>query len=128
MNHLRENHWTIYKCPFGCDSTFPSISECKDHLAKSHSHSGATAETDGLVKLATQSANMEAGHPCPFCNKVLNSTASYQSHVGRHQRQLSLFALPSLESNDGPDQDEDDHSLTQSTDSEDRHMVVVAQK
>jgi hypothetical protein len=32
---------------------------------------------------------------CPLCKEGLQSMKEYQSHVGRHQEQLALFALPS---------------------------------
>ena len=100
MNHVKQNHWNLYRCPSLCDLKFPSISECKDHVVQSHPDVGTPTEIDALIKLSAQPLDIRAGLPCPLCGETLNSDRKYQHHVGRHQEQLALFALPDLESND----------------------------
>lgn len=96
MNHIQQNHWNSYTCLFGCSSTFSSPSQFKDHLFKNHSNSVSQDHADALVKLAAQPLDIKDGIPCPICGdaEILTSANQYRWHVGRHQEQLSLFALP----------------------------------
>lgn len=96
MSHVRDNHWDVYTCLFGCSSTFRSSSECRDHLTRAHPGSLPTDDLDALVKLAAQPLEIKDGIPCPICgdNETLRSEKQYRKHVSRHQEQLSLFALP----------------------------------
>lgn len=50
-----------------------------------------------MVKLSEQPVDFEQGLQCQLCPLVLHSVQQYQRHVGRHQEQLALFALPSFE-------------------------------
>lgn len=62
------------------------------------------------MKLSEQPVDIQQGVSCPLCHETLRSVQQYQRHVGRHQEQLSLFALPSLDGDgeaDGDDQDSD---------------------
>ncbi|KAI3328087.1 hypothetical protein HD806DRAFT_549919 [Xylariaceae sp. AK1471] len=100
IQHVKQNHWKIYKCPFVCDTTFTSASDCKSHVAQSHSGALPPTQVDALIELGTQPLNMQSGLLCPLCCEAMNSIKEYQRHVGRHQVQLALFALPNISSND----------------------------
>lgn len=123
MHHVKQNHWKIYKCPLACDETFPSDFECKSHLLQSHSAIGPSMGTDNLIKLFSEPRDIGAGVVCPLCGLALNSAKQYQRHVGRHQEQLALFALPDLESSQGPDREEDGSVSADSEDS--RHDAPI---
>ncbi|KAK4040937.1 hypothetical protein C8A01DRAFT_34994 [Parachaetomium inaequale] len=105
--HVRQNHWKTYKC-ISCESPFSSSTDCKRHLETSHPAERSTAELDALVKLSEQLLNIRQGVSCPLCNETLRSVQQYQRHVGRHQEQLSLFALPYLEADGEAEGDEQD--------------------
>jgi hypothetical protein len=97
---------------------FSSSTECIEHLKERHQHGASTdAELGSMVKLAAQPLDFENGIPCPLkCGEILHSVNRYERHVGHHQEQLALFALPSLgsvESDDeaGEDNDADDASV-----------------
>lgn len=96
MEHTK-HHWNTYRCPSGCDLTFPSIPACKEHMVQSHPAEGASAGIDALITLNAQPINIRRGVSCPLCGDILSSLRQYQKHVGRHQEQLALFALPDLE-------------------------------
>ncbi|KAJ4244353.1 hypothetical protein NW762_014480 [Fusarium torreyae] len=51
---------------------------------------------------------------CPICRETLCSMKEYQRHVGRHQEQLALFALPSISSPEDGENVEDNSVLSQS--------------
>jgi hypothetical protein len=66
------------------------------------------------VKLSEQPVDIQQGVSCPLCHETLRSAQQYQRHVGRHQEQLSLFALPSRDGDgeaDGHDQDSDESDM-----------------
>ncbi|RSL92276.1 hypothetical protein CDV31_015232 [Fusarium ambrosium] len=86
----------------------------------SYASSAGDVEQRCVPPLPTEAS--EGPFECPFCymmiavadesswNVNLNSAQQYQSHVGRHQEQLALFALPDLESDDEFDLYDDDLS------------------
>ncbi|KAK3361288.1 hypothetical protein B0T24DRAFT_652984 [Lasiosphaeria ovina] len=95
MDHVRQNHWKTYKCLLGCDSSFPSFSACRGHLDSAYASARAPGETEALVRLGEQSLDTDAGQ-------------SSQRHVGGHQEQLALFALPSSEPDSDMETDDSD--------------------
>ena len=113
-------------CPFGCRLTFPSVSECAGHAVQSHGKARVSAETDALIKLSSQYLDVEKGLPCPLCGETLKSFRQYQHHVGRHQEQLALFALPNLESNGESDFSENESHEVSSVYSVDEQLNIIA--
>ncbi|KAK3291886.1 uncharacterized protein B0H64DRAFT_408339 [Chaetomium fimeti] len=110
MNHVQQNHWNTYPCLFGCTSIFSSPSRFKDHLANAHPDSVSQGGADALVKLAAQPLDIKEGIPCPICGdaEILTSANQYRRHVGRHQEQLSLFALPKSATDEDGEIESDD--------------------
>ncbi|KAM0377636.1 hypothetical protein ACHAPY_006815 [Fusarium culmorum] len=53
-----------------------------------------------MIDLNARPMNEKEGSICPLCQENLSSMKDYQRHVGRHQEQLALFALPSLPTDD----------------------------
>lgn len=107
IEHVRQNHWMTYHCN-ACGAVLSSITECNNHLATFHPAKRSEAEHDALAKLSERPLNIEKGVPCPLCDEILKSVQQYQRHVGRHQEQLSLFALPSFDAESGPEEETDD--------------------
>ncbi|KAK3303045.1 uncharacterized protein B0T15DRAFT_538931 [Chaetomium strumarium] len=116
IEHVKQNHWKTYRCLL-CQSKLSSFADCKSHLEASHPSKRSPGELDALVKLCEQALDISKGMPCPLCREDLNSIPQYQCHVGRHQEQLSLFALPSLDTEGEVDGDEEDSGDHQDTDS-----------
>ncbi|RSL88315.1 hypothetical protein CEP52_015257 [Fusarium oligoseptatum] len=86
MDHVKQNHW------------------------KSHAGAGTPQELAAMISLSEQPLDIRSGISCPICGVNLNSARRYQSHVGRHQEQLALFALPTLESNEQADTEDEGQS------------------
>ncbi len=63
-----------------------------------------------MARLSAQPLDMSKGVPCPLCPETLCSARQYQRHVGQHQEQLALFALPHLHVVDSEEDVEDDRS------------------
>ncbi|KAF5600434.1 hypothetical protein FPANT_2390, partial [Fusarium pseudoanthophilum] len=95
-------------------TSLADVNQCRfPPLPKSHQrgHSNAlfvtqsllrTLEVPGnaLVYLSQKPMDIKQGIPCPICAEIMRSAPQYQHHVGRHQEQLALFALPTVESDD----------------------------
>ncbi|CAM1510793.1 Fc.00g083060.m01.CDS01 [Cosmosporella sp. VM-42] len=97
IDHMKQNHWTFYRCPaLGCGKSFRSAAACRGHAEQCHSGQMKEDQLDALITLNSESENLSMGFKCPLCNENQRSVVWYQRHVGRHQEQLSLFALPSV--------------------------------
>ncbi|KAI1313324.1 hypothetical protein F5Y03DRAFT_161128 [Xylaria venustula] len=115
MQHMVDNHWKIYRCPFTCDVTFASSPDCKNHIIRNHADMAPLDQVDDLVGLGAQRVDYLSGLSCPLCPETLGSIKQYQRHVGRHQEQLAIFALPNLSNEDhGNSDNEDFHDLSSS--------------
>jgi len=68
------------------------------------------ADLESLAKLSAQPRDMRKGVACPLCRETLSSVREYERHVGRHQEQLALFALPSQDVVDDEGDDEEERS------------------
>ncbi|KAH8880759.1 hypothetical protein GQ53DRAFT_736224 [Thozetella sp. PMI_491] len=122
MEHTRQVHWKAYICPFNCHATFASPADCKAHLKAKHPEAVDEDSRDALVKLAARDLDIEKGVPCPLCHEDLKSEKKYQRHVGHHQKQLALFALPVLDSKD----DDDDDGNAKNSDADSRSTSVTS--
>ncbi|KAL4415943.1 hypothetical protein CABS03_03150 [Colletotrichum abscissum] len=92
---IRDTHaWRVWRCPFDCDRTFNSASQSAEHLETQHRKMVRGDQIDNLVMLSSQPLDEGAKVPCPLCFETMPSLQNYQRHVGKHQRQLALFALP----------------------------------
>ncbi|KAL3954008.1 hypothetical protein ACCO45_011964 [Purpureocillium lilacinum] len=100
MNHMKQSHWSTYTCPASCGATFPSVSACQEHIAQRHLGAYQASEIGVLIRLGAKPLGLTEGISCPLCRDLLRSAQQYQHHVGRHQEQLALFALPIVEMDD----------------------------
>ncbi len=97
IKHVRQNHWTAYQCR-SCELACSSSLDFKRHLKISHLVDWSAAEMDAMVKLCEHPVlDVSKVATCPLCHETLHSVQQYLRHVGRHQEQLSLFALPSMD-------------------------------
>ncbi|KAJ0140672.1 Damage response protein 1 [Fusarium oxysporum f. sp. albedinis] len=116
MEHVRQIHWKLYSCPLAGELEFSSPSECIKHVSRSHGGSVTTRNLDTLVYLSQKPVEIKQGIPCPMCAEMMRSTSQYQRHVGRHQEQLALFALPTVESDDKDERVSESDSSAESID------------
>ncbi|EHK27167.1 uncharacterized protein TRIVIDRAFT_34224 [Trichoderma virens Gv29-8] len=114
--HEVENHWKLYVCPHSCNESFQSRSKCIEHVDKSHPGVIPTYQLEAAINLNSKPIRAEDGIACPICKESLDSAKKYQRHVGRHQEQLAIFALPSTQSQENEHDfgDDDERSPSQS--------------
>lgn len=102
VQHVQEAHWQILVCPFGCkDLPIDGIPALNDHMARHHKEHADTLGTESLIQLSEQERPLNSSKACELCNEELDSFKAYARHVGRHQEDVALFALP----NRGLDED-----------------------
>ncbi|KAF5553085.1 zinc finger transcription factor ace1 [Fusarium phyllophilum] len=106
--HVKKYHWKTWACTLGCEKTFESSQDMKQHLAQKHTE---TAELTHLVSLLTMCERPKSENEpadCPLCGERQFSFKQYQRHVGRHQEDLALFALPHLPGREDDKNEESD--------------------
>lgn len=82
-----------------------SADELETHLVETHSQSMHVGEIKKLVQMGGRKVAEVSETTCPLCQEMMPSAECYMSHVGRHQEDLALFALPKLEVPDDDRQD-----------------------
>ncbi|KLO85690.1 Uncharacterized protein LW93_14305 [Fusarium fujikuroi] len=126
--HVKKHHWKIWTCKLGCNETFVSLQGMKGHLAQKHSE---TAELTHLVSLLAMCERPKSEYEpadCPLCGERQSSFKQYQRHVGRHQEDLALFALPHLpvEEDDKNEASDSDSEGKQEAESEEQDELQKA--
>ncbi|KAK4182850.1 hypothetical protein QBC35DRAFT_478707 [Podospora australis] len=130
MQHVLQNHWKTWSCAH-CTDTLESATEMRRHLVDCHSNSVRLEQVDDMVDRNEKSKPLTSASKCPLCHQQLNSAKEYARHVGGHQRDLALFALPRIEGEDDMDEplsditnNEDDvSSLGQESFIDDTHQL-----
>ncbi|RYP77533.1 hypothetical protein DL771_001106 [Monosporascus sp. 5C6A] len=66
-------------------------------------------DLDALAESSEIVSTLNRDFQCPLCKETSDSIKLYQRHVGRHQAELALFALPDIEDGDedGSEQNDD---------------------
>ncbi|KAI1260969.1 hypothetical protein F5Y18DRAFT_218856 [Xylariaceae sp. FL1019] len=95
--HVLQKHWKSWHCPFSCTKTCASAGELRKHFAESHPAVVSPDEVSMVVDASERKLLPLTEMECPLCKVKLESFKQYQRHVGRHQTELALFALPSIE-------------------------------
>lgn len=83
------------------------------HLLKSHSQTLRADDIEKLLQMGGRKVAQISEATCPLCQETLPSAKKYMRHVGRHQEDVALFALPKLEVSDEPGQDEDESFVSE---------------
>jgi len=80
----------------GCPVQFMSREGIDDHMVKKHLHAQPHAgQCEAVAQMSASSQTSEPSRRCPFCGGEEESEKKLQSHIGRHQEDLALFAIPS---------------------------------
>ncbi|KAI1365124.1 hypothetical protein F5Y08DRAFT_304936 [Xylaria arbuscula] len=115
MNHMLQKHWKSWVCPYRCGFYHATDTSLRDHVSKEHTPV-TNMELDAMIARCGQTSSLSASSPadCPLCQDVLVTIRQYQRHVGRHQVELSLFALPRnyADDEDVTEQDEDQGTIS----------------
>ncbi|OBS22578.1 hypothetical protein FPOA_08914 [Fusarium poae] len=117
--HETQNHLKTYHCPCSCGKTFSVRSKCQSHVRKAHPDAFSSSQLDAMIDLSAKPTREDESVSCPMCKETLSSVKDYQRHVGRHQEQLALFALPSLQTDDDAQIEEDASGTHSQVSSED---------
>jgi hypothetical protein len=86
-------HRSTWQCIEGCNNTFHLENDFITHVQAQHPELSAPNIMSALRQTAAKSANLSDLTQCPLCEKRMTLRA-LQKHLGHHQEQLSLFALP----------------------------------
>ncbi|KAI1429727.1 hypothetical protein F5Y12DRAFT_333535 [Xylaria sp. FL1777] len=106
LNHLDRKHWRIFRCPYSChEADFNSRNSLERHLRQTHSEVSSQRDLSLMFDLCERPRPWPEETQCPLCQQTLYSKREYARHVGRHQTELALFALPN---NGEEDRDEED--------------------
>ncbi|KAH7202523.1 hypothetical protein BKA60DRAFT_657595 [Fusarium oxysporum] len=106
--HVKKHHWRTWACKLGCGTTFESSKDMKRHLAQRHSEAAEGTHLDSLLTICEKPKPENEPADCPLCGERQSSFKQYQRHVGRHQEDLALFALPHLPGEEDENNDESD--------------------
>ncbi|KAJ8129160.1 hypothetical protein O1611_g4472 [Lasiodiplodia mahajangana] len=106
LQHLKQKHWRTFRCPYSCkELDFTSPSHLETHIRQSHPELSAQRDLSTMLSLCERSGAWPMESKCPLCQEILQSEREYARHIGRHQTELALFALPK---NAEDDDEEDD--------------------
>ncbi|KAI0474346.1 hypothetical protein F4859DRAFT_514876 [Xylaria cf. heliscus] len=114
MNHMLQKHWKSWVCPYQCGSDHATETNLRRHITKIHGPV-TDMELDTIIVRCGRSRSLSPSSPaeCPLCQDTLESVQQYQRHVGRHQVDLALFALPKIGDDDEePDRNEDQQTIS----------------
>lgn len=105
FQHEIQFHRRFWHCIEGCQAQFQSKEGLERHLMKHHD---SCAVPQGLVRLTTSGEtrpNMRTITRCILCGQGLE-LRELERHLGRHQKQLALFALPDITGDEAEDSEE----------------------
>ena len=101
MEHVLQKHWKIWKCPGSCEGSWSSTAGLKLHLQNLHPDIASEKNLDAIIARSERKKPLDEETECELCGENLGSIKQYQRHVGKHQVDLALFALPKID--DGGD-------------------------
>ncbi|KAI1426685.1 hypothetical protein F5Y12DRAFT_251198 [Xylaria sp. FL1777] len=119
MNHVLQKHWKSWTCPYRCGLNDTTETNLREHITRVHG-SATQMELDAMIARCSQMRSIPSSSPvnCPLCQHTLESIQQYQRHVGRHQVDLALFALPKIDYEEEEIDERDEDRETVSTHSE----------
>lgn len=95
FQHELQVHRRLWRCIDGCQAIFTSQSKFETHLREDHTRI-STLQLADLVSLCEQQINLDLITECRLCGQKGLSIRGLEKHIGNHQEQLALFALPSV--------------------------------
>ncbi|KAF2491476.1 hypothetical protein BU16DRAFT_565175 [Lophium mytilinum] len=108
FKHEMEAHRAVWQCIEGCEKAFPSENDFVQHAQRAHPEVASQEAIAILKKTSIRSAYGTDKASCPICDQSM-SLRALQKHLGRHQEQLALFALP-VNEDDAEDEDDGPNS------------------
>lgn len=87
-------HRGTWECLEGCNSVFASSLSLRQHLLGAHKDVVCIRRLDDIVNTCHRRVPANFQVQCTLCTKTFTSLTHLNRHVGIHQEELSLFALP----------------------------------
>lgn len=113
----------------GCDECFESATSARNHLVDIHGDVSTQEHIESLAGIHEGVKSRDATADCPLCKESNLTIKEYARHVGRHQKDLSLFSLPPLGDDDNNiDLDLNQGSEQASEDMEDEGDEILEDK
>ena len=94
--------WVCHLCKHICDEEAQFIS----HLTIKHGLTVSTAQMSVVLRACESQPSSSLGGHCPLCNTFIERQEQLQRHVGRHQEDLAIFALPAIDGDDDGESDD----------------------
>lgn len=107
--HELEAHYSTFQCVDGCSKIFRTESGFRDHVKSNHDDLAAPDIYFTLKKTSVKTSALSELATCCLCEKHMTLRA-LQKHLGHHQEQLALFALPNNGDESEDDQDDDEEN------------------
>lgn len=99
----------MWQCLQGCHETFTEKQQFEAHLRLSHAHTFNEEQLLAIMDMSESQISMDQKVLCPLCDVEVPSLIQLRKHLGRHQEQLALFALPlSIKEGDNPERENDE--------------------
>lgn len=94
FSHELQLHRRSWLCLQGCLQTFRDTGDFVSHVRNSHRHMFIEDQLPSLIDMSESTAPMDEEVTCSVCNEQVPHLKQLRRHLGRHQEQLALFALP----------------------------------
>jgi hypothetical protein len=108
FQHELHAHRKWWECIVGCNATFTSLHAFNKHLGQEHSELAGAVRIEDLVRTCARQIPLENEAECNLCRERLSSLTELRRHLGKHQEELSLFALPLRVQDDDSEHQEDE--------------------
>ncbi|KAK3345889.1 hypothetical protein B0T25DRAFT_462035 [Lasiosphaeria hispida] len=126
MQHAKKIHWRLWNCALRCGQTFDSPIDLRAHVVASHTDVSEPSQLETLVNMSEVPKPLNTAQQCPLCHDGISTIKQYARHVGRHQKELALFALPRIGDSDvDTDAEQEQDSVKSNTSSELSELNIV---
>lgn len=92
--HELEMHRCHWQCAHGCWGDFKTACQFEDHVAASHPESTSPEDLAKLSSASVRPMSQWSLVNCSMCGEKDISLQKLKRHLGRHQEDLALFAMP----------------------------------
>lgn len=103
FQHELQLHRRVWHCIEGCQGQFNSQTDFEIHIKGSHPHFDTVDKLQHMVTVCVRKPSMDSKTNCSFCDREDICVGDLEKHLGKHQEQLALFALPTISSDEGID-------------------------
>ncbi|KAJ4344276.1 hypothetical protein N0V95_006190 [Ascochyta clinopodiicola] len=116
FNHEVSVHLNRWECMVACGETFQSSQSFNEHMRQAHIDSIKPNRIDEVLRSRESQHDLQGEAECVLCKIKLSSYKRLRHHLGKHQEELSLFAIPTQTDDEAEDvQSNSDHVSIGST-------------